>query len=283
MRPNRALCALALLGTCCLTGCSVADLATADRYAAGLVVVLPGIEGRSIYNVNIARGLADGQVNSAIEIFDWSTGTPGGFLVNLTALERNRRQARKLAHRIVQYQDAFPNRPVHLIGHSGGAGIALLALDALPQGRRVTAAYLLGAAVSPDHDLTPALEHTELGIWNFYSPKDLGFLAVGTSVFGTMDRTHTPAAGATGFRTPPHLGQAGQDLYAAKLHQAPHNRRMARAGSDGSHFGWARPRFAKNWLARMILADAKAARTSSYGAPPLVGGQAAPPASLSGR
>jgi len=281
--PRVCLGALAMMGSLCLSGCTVADLATADRYANGLVVVLPGIEGRSIYNVNIARGLADGHVKSAIEIFDWGLGAPGGFLVNLTALERNRRQAEKLARRIVRYQEAFPGRSVHLIGHSGGAGIVILALDALPEGRRVTAAYLLAAAISPDHDLTAALEHSELGIWNFYSPKDVGFLAVGTSVFGTMDRTHTRAAGAVGFRAPEHLDQAARDLYAAKLHNAPHNRRMARAGGDGSHLGWARPRFAENWLAPMILADVDAVRTPHYQAPRLAVSEADPPANLSGR
>ena len=214
MWPSRCLRALAMLGPLCLTGCTVADLATADRYSNGLVVVLPGIEGRSIYNVNIARGLADGHVKSAIEIFDWGLGTPGGFLVNLTALERNRRQAEKLARRIVRYQEAFPGRPVHLIGHSGGAGIVVLALDALPEGRRVTAAYLLAAAVAPDHDLTVTLEHSELGIWNFYSPKDVGFLAVGTSVFGLLSistrplETSTPPSSTTPRTTKGWPGQA---------------------------------------------------------------------------
>ena len=154
-------------------------------------------------------------------------------------------------------------------------------LDALPEGRRVTAAYLLAAAVAPDHDLTAALEHSELGIWNFYSPKDVGFLAVGTSVFGTMDRTHTRAAGAVGFRVPEHLDLAGKDLYAAKLHNAPHNKRMARAGGDGSHLGWARPRFAEKWLAPMILADVEAVRTPHYQAPRLAAREADRPASLS--
>lgn len=270
--PDRTPCglfALLLLATFNLTGCSVAGLATADRYAHGLVVVLPGIEGRSIYNVSIARGLAEGNVPNAIEIFDWGTGTPGAFLVNLTAIERNRRQGQKLAQRIVHYQDAFPHRPVHLIGHSGGAGIVILALDALPNGREVTAAYLLAAAVSPDHDLTPALEHTKLGIWNFYSPRDIGFLAVGTSVFGTIDRAHATAAGAVGFRIPSHLDRAGRDLYDTKLHHTPYNKRMAKAGCDGSHFGWARPPFVRNVLAPMIIADTDAVRTPRYAAPSL--------------
>ncbi|UCG33340.1 MAG: hypothetical protein JSU68_01670, partial [Phycisphaerales bacterium] len=261
------LCASALLGGVVWSGCSVADLATADRYAAGLVVVLPGIEGRSIYNTNIARGLGDGYVDSAIEIFDWGVEAPGGFLLNLTALERNRKQGERLAERIIRYQDAFPGRPVHVIGHSGGAGIAILALQCLPESRKITAAYLLAAAVSPDYDLTESLKRTELGIWNFYSPKDVGFLGWGTSMFGTIDRSHTRAAGAVGFRPPAGLSEEGRKLYRTKLHDVPHNRRMAGAGCDGSHLGWARHEFAKKWLAAMILSDVKSVRRPHYEAP----------------
>jgi pimeloyl-ACP methyl ester carboxylesterase len=261
------LCASALLGGVVWGGCSVADLATSDRYAAGLVVVLPGIEGRSIYNTNIARGLGDGYVDSAIEIFDWGVDAPGGFLVNLTALERNRHQGERLAERIIRYQDAFPGRPVHVIGHSGGAGIALLALECLPEDRSITAAYLLAAAVSPDYDLAESLKRTDLGIWNFYSSKDVGFLGWGTSMFGTIDRSHTRAAGAVGFRLPPGLSEDGLELYETKLHDVPYNRRMARAGCDGSHLGWARHEFAKKWLAAMILSDVKSVRTLRYVTP----------------
>jgi pimeloyl-ACP methyl ester carboxylesterase len=255
-----------------LSGCSVNELATADRYAEGLVVVLPGIEGRSIYNLHIARGLADGHVESAIEIYDWGVGTPGSFLLNLTSWERNKRQARKLARRIRLYLNAFPGRPVHLIGHSGGAAIALLALESLGNECRATAAYLLGAAVSPDLDLSAALEHTELGIWNFYSPKDVSFLLVGTSVFGTMDRSHTRAAGAVGFRRPKHLDEASKTLYDTKLHEVPHDRAMTKVGCDGSHFGWASQQFARERLAPMILADVKAVRAPHYQAFPVASG-----------
>lgn len=273
---NRSLCSCLAAGiVACssatmLGGCAVSSLATADRYANGLVVILPGIEGRSVYNVSIARGLDGGNVPSAIEIFDWGVATPGGFLVNLTALERNKRQAQKLARRISYYQASFPGRPIHLFAHSGGGGIALLALEAMEPGKEISAAYLLGAAVSPDYDLTDALEHTKLGIWNFYSPSDVSFLTVGTSMFGTMDRRHTSSAGAIGFRVPESLDPQSLDLYTNKLHQAPHSRKMAKAGSSGSHFGWANQRFVRSWLAPMVLADMRAVALPHYARSALV-------------
>jgi pimeloyl-ACP methyl ester carboxylesterase len=265
------------------TGCaSPADLATADRYARGLVMILPGIEGRGPINLPMARGLDAGGVPSAIEVYQWGTGAGAGLLVNLTALERNRHSARRIAERITQYQDDFPRRPVHLIGHSGGAGIAVLTLEHMPDDRQITAAYLLAPAVSPTYDLTDALRRTELGVWNFYSPRDVGFLRVGTSVFGTIDRTHTSAAGAVGFEYPPDIDEEGKRLYARKLHSAPHNKRMKKAGARGSHLGWATERFARKWLAEMILSDMRAVAAPAYHVSGRVPAPAARPAVQSG-
>jgi len=246
---------LAALAIGLLGGCTAPDLYTADRLNRGLVIVLPGIEGPSILNASIVRGLEEGGVPSAVEVYDWGTGTPLGFLVHLTAAERNRQQAQELAARIQRYKLRFPGRPVHLIGHSGGGGIALLALESLPEHVRVTSVYLLAAAVSPTHDLRKALSRTEYGIWNFYSPRDVGFLGVGTTVFGSIDRSHGPSAGAVGFRLPAGLDQAGRELYRRKLHQVPYSSAMARSGNKGGHIGWASRRFARDWLAPMILAD----------------------------
>ena len=48
-------------------------LDNADRQASGLVLVLPGIEGRSTLNLDIAQGLVDGGVPLAVEVHDWTT------------------------------------------------------------------------------------------------------------------------------------------------------------------------------------------------------------------
>ena len=232
-------------------GCVVHGLSTADRMKCGLVIVLPGIEGRSKYNVGIARGLYDGGVPCAIEIYDWGTGNP---LVNLVALERNRGQARRIADRVLEYQRDYVGRPVHLVGHSGGGGLAVLALEALPPGARVTSAVLLAAAVSPDHDLTRALNHTEVGIWNFYSRSDIGYLRLGTGVFGTIDRKRTSAAGAVGFKQPdPRTRKAATRAYE-KLHSVAYKETMGSSGHGGGHTGWTDQQFVAEWLAPVILA-----------------------------
>lgn len=246
-----AFLSAAMLWVC--AGCTVSHLGRADRMKYGLTLVLPGIEGRSKYNIDIARGLDDGGVPGAIEIYDWSTGVPLGGLVNLMALERNREQARKIADRIIMYRRDHPQAPVHLVGHSGGGGLAVLTLEALPPDVRVTSAVLLAAAVSPDHDMSRALSATEKGIWNFYSNADVGYLQVGTGLFGTIDRKHTRAAGAVGFRRPTTAPSRVLRAYE-KLHSVEYTRAMADAGHRGGHTGWADREFVSLWLAPVLLA-----------------------------
>jgi pimeloyl-ACP methyl ester carboxylesterase len=232
------------------SGCVVSGLSNAERMKNGLLIVLPGIEGRSKYNADIAKGLAEGGVPCAIEVFDWSTGMP---LVNLVALERNRRQAELIAERVVRYQQDYPGRPIHLVGHSGGGGLAILTLEALPPGTTVTSAVLLAAAISPRHNLTRALERTDKGIWNFYSSGDIGYLQVGTGLFGTIDREHTRAAGAVDFERPTTASQRTMRAYE-KLHSVRYKSAMANTGNRGGHGGWTSHNFVAVWLAPVILA-----------------------------
>jgi pimeloyl-ACP methyl ester carboxylesterase len=233
------------------SGCSLADLHTAAREARGLVLVLPGIEGPSTWNYNLARGLADGGVRTAIEIFDWGTSVPGGMLINLTDLERNQQMAEVLRDRIVAYKRNNPGRPVHIIGHSGGGGIAVMATEKLPDDVRVSSVILLAAALSPDYDLRPALRHTQYGIFNYYSTMDRVFLDAGTRVAGTIDRSHTSAAGSVGFRRPAAVENGDRALYD-KLHQIAWEPEMGWSGHFGDHFGWTQPEFVRRYLAPLV-------------------------------
>ena len=231
-------------------GCShFSNRQSPARLEQGYTIVLPGIEGASVFNANLALGLEQGGVNTAIEIDDWTTGNPLLMLVHLRNWDRNQIQARRLAAKIVSYQDRYPGRPVHLIGHSGGGGLALLTLEALPANRKISSAILLAPAVSPDFDLDNALSKTEHGIWNFHSPWDLPLLVVGTTILGTLDGRHVPAAGAYGFTL------AGDN----KVRQVDYDAKMLRTGHLGGHFGWMTPEFGSNYLAPLLR---------SYGDPP---------------
>ena len=188
---------------------SIGHLASSDRQDAGLVIVLPGIEGRSTLNLDIARGLVDGGVPCSVELHDWTTGQFLFALYHLRSATWHASQAERLAKRITDYQDEFPGRPVVLVGHSGGAAMSLLALSLL-EDRKIAAAVLLAAAVSPGFDTTPARRHAERGIWSFHSPFDWLQLGLGTLAVGTFDGKHAIASGMAdlpkAFRAVPRSG-----------------------------------------------------------------------------
>lgn len=257
-RPRRVSCATLLLicAPILLTGgCGGASkYVTPNRLEHGYIIILPGIEGKSYLNTGIANGLVEGGVPSAIEIYDWTAAGLFSLPVNLRAEERNRRQGRKIASKIMHYQDQYPGRPVHLIGHSGGGGVAVFALEALPPDRQISSAILLAPALAPDYDMRRALKRTAVGIWNFYSPHDVGFLRAGTTVMGTVDGQHTSAAGAVAFALPWGLDKEDRQLYS-RLRQQPYTPKMAEVGHSGGHTGWARQSFVAAWLAPIVLSQ----------------------------
>lgn len=235
-----------------LAGCSLTELQTPQRMDKGLVVILPGIEGRSFMNENLARGLNDGGVGMGIEIYDWGAPVPGaGMLINITDYERNKIEAEHLAEHIRSYRRAHPGAAIHVIGHSGGGGLAVLAVERLPKDVNVSSVILLAAAISPQYDLSGALSHSKYGIFNYYSPYDAVFLRIGTGVAGTIDRQHSEAAGAVGFKIPESGSTKEKQLYK-KLHQVEWNSEMRWAGNFGGHADWTNPPFVKKYLAPLI-------------------------------
>ncbi len=225
---------------------------TIGRFDKGLIIILPGIEGAvSPFPNSIHAGLRDAGIDCAVEIFSWDIIPWFGAPINLMDLQRNKLQARKLARRIIIYQNTFPQRPVHLIGHSGGAGIGLMALKAMPPARMVDSLTLLAPAVAPDYDLGPALKKIRYSVYSYYSPRDVGFLKLGTTIFGTADRKHTAAAGAVGFSIPPADKQADKELYE-KLIQVKWTPRLTKLGAYGGHVDWAGRKFVRNCIAKNI-------------------------------
>jgi pimeloyl-ACP methyl ester carboxylesterase len=246
------------------TGGFLRHLHTPDRLNCGLVLVLPGIEGESCINHGIVRGLADGGVQAAIEIFDWTTSLFLLFPYHLRGWRRNVVQAERLAQRIVEYRRTWPGRPVYLVGHSGGAALTVLTLARLSSGVTVTGAVLLQAAISPRYNLAAALARTELGIWSFHSVFDLFFLGLFTCILGTVDGRHAPAAGMIGFRRPSCLAADEQRLYAARLHQTAFHARMCGAFHFGGHMGSVNRVFVSETIAPLL---AETTNKRHYSAP----------------
>jgi len=221
---------------------------TGARLERGLVIVLPGIEGRSVLNEDIARGLIAGGVNWAVEIQDWTSSW--GPLYNLRASERNHKQARLLYERIQRYRHAFPHRPVMLLGHSGGGAIAIWTAEAFDQRESLEGLILVNASISREYDLTDALNKTRRGIVSYYSAQDWMLLGVGTTVYGTMDGSHSVSAGKEGFLVPTDLPRAYDKLY-----QVGWTKQMAKAGHRGGHFSSADAHFVAQFIAPLIRTE----------------------------
>jgi pimeloyl-ACP methyl ester carboxylesterase len=230
------------------------DLRTPQRLQRGLALVLPGIEGQSLLNYDIARGLADGGVPFAIEVFDWTTGVILLFPYHLRSSRRHATQAEKIARRIVNYQHKYPGRPVHLIGHSGGGALAVFALERLPDKVKIASAILLAPGISPKYNLSCALAHTERGIFNYHSRFDVFFLGIGTVVAGTIDGPHTVSAGMVGFRFPGDLDAAERALYERQLHQIPFRAAMMADFNFGGHMGASNRAFVARHVAPLLEA-----------------------------
>jgi hypothetical protein len=226
-------------------------LAAPDRLEQGLILVLPGIAHESFLTHDIARGLEQAQLPDAIEPFDW---TPSRVPVvgNLFTAKQNRRQARQVAQRIRRYQRDYPDRPVHLVGYSGGAAEAVMILEELDPAEPVSAAILMGTALSPGYNLAPAMRRTRYGIYSLYNPRERFMLGLGLVVFGTMDRRHTAGAGKDGFVPPRGLSAEDAHLYRTRFRQVRWNRRMLADGHPGGHIGWTDRRFVARWPGQII-------------------------------
>jgi pimeloyl-ACP methyl ester carboxylesterase len=229
-------------------------LCAPSRLEHGSVIILPGIEGRSLFNVDIAWGLADAGVRSHIEVIDWTTGVFPLAVYHLRSERMHADGAQQIAARITDYQARYPGRPVQLIGYSGGGGVALYALQRLAAGQRATSVILLGSAISPKFDVYALLDRTQRGIWNFYSPLDLLFLGALTSICGTFDGHHGLSAGAIGFQGASHGGGEVANAAEPRLHQVRYEPAMLRQFHGGGHFGWTNRVFVAETIAPVILA-----------------------------
>ena len=94
--------------------------------------------------------------------------------------------------------------------------------------------------------MAPALAGVER-CYALVSRKDVGILGLGTTVFGTIDRRHSAAAGLRGFRCPRGLVEADRREYD-KLCQIAWNPQLRELGHFGGHVGWLSLRLLKKHL-----------------------------------
>ena len=227
-------------------------LNTEARLQEGLLLLLPGIDGRTSISDNIARGLVANGFRGAVEVYDWRSFR-GWNPLHLATSRRNHNSAAAISRRIVEYSEQYPNCPIHLVGHSAGAGMALFVLENLPVHVQVESCVLLAAAISRKFNAARLSEHTRNGIWNFWSRGDLPTVGLGTMIFGTMDRRHAASAGAFGFSAPQSNSGDSQDRIAAqRLHDVGYSFRMAGCWNFGGHFGCTNTAFVSRYVAPIV-------------------------------
>jgi hypothetical protein len=177
---------------------------TPRRRKRGLLLVLGGIEGPSPYNHAMACGVLRSRYRGAVRRFGWNRGIPFlRSLVNLMSRRHHARQTARLVERIVAYKFQNPDAPISLLAQSGGCWIVLKALEQLPADLRVHSAVLIAPSMSPGYDISLAASKCAAGLTSIGGPGDFFFLGLGTTLFGTSDRVHTPSAGWIGWHHHP--------------------------------------------------------------------------------
>lgn len=212
----------------------------------GVVFVVEGIGGFGAINATVGHALPKAGVHHEVRSFVWTHGR-GKMFKDLQDFRYMQRKAHELATEILAYKRDFPERPVYLLGKSGGCGLVLAAAEQLPA-NSLERIVLLAAAVAPDYDLRPALRATRHEIVSFYSTHDHFILGWGTSQFGTIDRVYGPAAGWRGFVEPSDLSAEDRPLYG-KLVQVPWRPDMILEGHLGAHIGSSMPGFVRKEVA----------------------------------
>jgi hypothetical protein len=234
--------------TLLLAGRARLEPMTAAQLDRGDILMLPGVANNPWSMVDLAKGLRDAGIDHAIQRDLWGD-RPFGDLKNLLSLELNRKRADERAVKVTDYRRNHPHPPITLIGYGGGGAMALFIWEALPNEVKIDHVILLGAAVSPGYDLTPALDHCRRGIVNYYSNEDWFDAGLLTECFGTMDRKKTVTAGQRGF-----LERNGQPATGNGLIQTAWTPAWRRLGHYGGHYGWGSRAWAREVLAPQIRA-----------------------------
>jgi pimeloyl-ACP methyl ester carboxylesterase len=233
-----------------LAGCSVpaprpAPLAIIPPTPHPYLLHLPGIGGTRKIDLYMTDGLKQGGFTGQIDIYDWTENDEG--LSALVNDARHRRQAKIIAEKLTQQYDKDPTSPIYLSCHSGGAGLAIWALEDTPDRVKVRTLLLLAPALSPNYDLTKALRHVTGNAYSFNSLNDV--VLWGCRWTGTVDGLKTDGAGRVGFTKPP----AGDEQQYAKLIQFPYQSDWIRLGDRGDHIGAMSRSFSREVLAPLVL------------------------------
>lgn len=214
------------------------------------LVHFPGIGGEAWFHREFVRALGAGGFDASLDVIDWPDGRFP--IAALQSEAENRRRAEAIAAEIATRARA--GAPIYFTSESGGAGMAVWVLESLPDDVSVESLIMLGPALSPQYDLSVALRHVRGSAHAFSSRYDKWILSLGTSVFGTMDGVHTPAAGCVGFTMPPGADAAQYEKLVRHEYQVSW---LWDYGRHGGHTGVLSVRFASGYIAPLLIETAQ--------------------------
>ncbi len=239
-----------LAASALVLGMFVGTARAAERPRPGVVFLVGGVGGIDLMGPAARWAFRCVGVPHDMVPFVWTTGA-GRLLRDLQDTRNLTARADELAALICRLKSEDPTRPVYVVGHSGGTGLALAAVERLP-GATVERVVLLSAAVSPGYDLRPALRATRGEVVSYHSPLDLFWLGWGTTQFGTIDRVYAPSAGLLGFAEPAGLDEEGRQLYG-RLVQVGWEPSRLLANHGGLHVSTILPGFLSRHVAPWLM------------------------------
>jgi hypothetical protein len=225
---------------------------TASGPGQGIVIVLDGAGGFEAASRTIGKTASECKIPLEIHCFHWTHGFCRVFSDQIHAAHV-RRQGKKLAELLLICRRQAPDRPIYLLGHSAGCGVALTAVETLPP-NTLERMVLLAPAVSCKHDLRAALRSSCQGVDVFISSHDWACLGLGTTLMGTTDRCWlSAAAGRVGFQ--PIVTCPEYEALYAKLRQYPWDSSLMWTGHKGGHYGSYQPGFLRAFVFPLLCPE----------------------------
>lgn len=233
-----------------------------DGEGAGLVLVADGVGGLDLCGTALRYVAAAEGFPHEVRTLTWGHGF-GRWHADLTNVPNHEAKAALIAAEVAVLAERRAGAPAFLVGKSGGTGLVVRALEALPADS-VEVAVLLSPALSPGYDLSGALRAVRREMVVFWSPLDMVVLGLGTRIFGTVDRVNSVSAGLVGFRPPEGLDEAGLAQYR-KLRQVRWRPTMVRTGYLGGHVGPDSPAFLRKYVLPLLTVGGAPAVDSPAG------------------
>ncbi len=238
---------------------------TPSGEGAGLVLMADGVGGLDLCGTALRYVAAAEGLPHEVRILNWGHGF-GRWHADLTNVPNHEAKSAVIAAELAVLREQRAGAPSFLVGKSGGTGLVVRALEALPA-RSVEAVVLISPALSPEYDLSAALRAVQREMVVFWSPLDLVVLGLGTRIFGTVDRVNSVSAGLVGFRPPGGSGAAAPPEYA-RLRQVRWQPEMASTGYFGGHVGPDSPAFLRKYVLPLLTVGGASNADSSTGSSP---------------